>query len=180
VYDYTAFGDRVTVHSGSVIGADGFGYVPKEGKIYKVPQMGNVVIEDDCEIGANSCIDRGTFASTVIGKGTKIDNLVQVAHNVKLGRNVLIAGQTGLSGSVSVGDNTMIGGQVGVADHVRIGNNVKLGAKAGVSGTVEDNKVLLRNPARDPLKTRKLDGILSLLVKNAKKVKTFIRNLPEG
>jgi UDP-3-O-[3-hydroxymyristoyl] glucosamine N-acyltransferase len=179
IYDHTVIGNNVIIHSGAVIGSDGYGFIPKDGKIYKVPQMGRVIIEDDVEVGANTCIDRGTFENTVIGKGTKLDNFIQIAHNVKLGKNVLIAAQCGIAGSATVGDNTMMGGQVGVADHANIGKNVKIGAKAGISGTVRDDEILLRNPARSPLEVRKLDSILSLLVKNAKKVKAFIRKLPE-
>ncbi|MEA3489825.1 MAG: UDP-3-O-(3-hydroxymyristoyl)glucosamine N-acyltransferase [Candidatus Omnitrophota bacterium] len=178
LYEHTVLGNDVTIHAGTVIGADGFGYIPKDGKIYKVPQMGNVIIEDGVEIGANVCIDRGTFDKTVIEKGSKIDNLVQIAHNVKLGKNVLIAAFSGVAGSVTIGENTMIGGQVGIAEHVNIGKNVKLGARAGVSGTVEDGKVLLRNPARSPSDVRKLDGLLCLLIKHSDKFKAFLRKLP--
>ena len=179
VYENTVIGNKVIVHSGTVIGADGFGYIPKEGKIYKVPQMGNVVIEDDVEIGANSCVDRGTFTSTVVGRGTKIDNLVQISHNVKLGRNVIIAGQTGIAGSSTVGDNTMMGGNVGVADHVNVGSNVKIGAKTGVTGHVRDNEIIFGYPHRAAADARKLHGLLSLLLKNARKFRAFLRKLPE-
>lgn len=179
VYDNTVIGNKVIIHSGTVIGADGFGYVPMEGKIYKVPQMGNVVIEDEVEIGANSCVDRGTFTTTVIGRGTKIDNLVQIAHNVKLGRNVLIAAQSGIAGSAAVGDNVMMGGQVGVSDHVSIGNNVKIGAKTGVTSRVGENKVLFGYPYREASEARKLHGLLSLLLRNASKIKALLRELPK-
>ncbi|MGD2279355.1 MAG: UDP-3-O-(3-hydroxymyristoyl)glucosamine N-acyltransferase [Candidatus Omnitrophota bacterium] len=179
VYDQSAIGSNVTIHSGSVIGADGFGYIPKEGKIYKVPQMGIVIIEDNVEIGANACIDRGTFANTVIGKGSKIDNLVQIAHNVKLGRNVIIAGLSGIAGSATVGDNTMMGGNVGVADHVNVGKNVKMAAKTGVHGHVKDNEVIAGYPYRSADDARKLHGFLSILLKHSKKIRAFVRNLPE-
>ncbi|RKY41729.1 MAG: UDP-3-O-(3-hydroxymyristoyl)glucosamine N-acyltransferase [Candidatus Makaraimicrobium thalassicum] len=179
VYDCSVIGDRVIIHSGSVIGADGFGYVPREGKIYKVPQMGNVVIEDDVEIGANSCVDRGTFTSTVIGRGVKLDNQVQIAHNVKLGRNVIIAGQSAVAGSSTVGDNTMLGGQVGITDHVSIGSNVKAGAKTGITGNVKDDKVIFGYPAREVADARKLFALLSLLLKNARKFRALLRNSPD-
>lgn len=179
IYDYTRIGNKVMIHSGTVIGADGFGYVPKDGKIYKVPQLGIVIIEDEVEIGANTCIDRGTFENTVIGKGTKIDNLVQVAHNVKVGKNVFLAGQAGIAGSATIGDNTMLGGQVGVSDHVNVGKNVKAGAKSGIYGSVGDDKTIFGYPYREADEARKLHGLLSILVKHEKKLRKFLRTLPE-
>ncbi|MFH1304841.1 MAG: UDP-3-O-(3-hydroxymyristoyl)glucosamine N-acyltransferase [Candidatus Omnitrophota bacterium] len=155
VREHTRIGRKVIIHPGAVIGADGFGFVRKAGKTYKVPQMGNVVIGDDVEIGANTCVDRGAFASTVIAKGTKIDNLVQIGHNVKIGRNVLIAGQTGISGSVTVGENTMMGGQSGIVDHVTIGANVKIGAKTGVIGNVKDGETVFGYPYRNAAEFKK-------------------------
>jgi len=174
VYEYTVIGSNVAIHAGVVIGADGFGYVPKDGQIFKVPQLGNVIIEDDVEIGANACIDKGTFTSTVVGKGSKIDNLVQLGHNVKLGRNVLLAGQTGIGGSSTVGDNTMMGGQAGISDHIRIGKNAKIGAKSGVSGHVKDGSVLFGYPARDAREYYKHLAFVSWLYKNAGKIKGFL------
>ncbi len=179
IYDQTVIRDKVIVHSGSVIGADGFGYVPRGEKIYKVPQMGNVIIEDNVEIGANTCIDRGTFANTVVGEGTKIDNLVQVAHNTKIGRNVLIAGQTGIAGSCEIGDGTMMGGNVGVADHVRVGKNAKIGAKTGVHGHVPEGKTIFGYPYREADEARKMHALLSLLIKHSRKLRAFLRTLPE-
>jgi UDP-3-O-[3-hydroxymyristoyl] glucosamine N-acyltransferase len=126
-------GNRVLIHSGAVIGADGFGFVKKpEGKYIKFPQIGSVIIEDDVEIGANTCIDRGALGNTVIGSGTKIDNLVQIAHNVKIGKNCVIAAQTGISGSVTIEDNCTIGGQVGFGDHVLVKSGAVIGSQAGV------------------------------------------------
>jgi len=179
VYENTVIGNKVIIHSGTVLGADGFGYIPKDGKIYKVPQMGNVIIEDDVEIGANSCVDKGAFATTVVGRGTKIDNQVQIAHNVKLGKNVMVAGQSGIAGSSTVGDNTMMGGNVGIADHVNVGSNVKIGAKTGVHGHVRDNKVIFGYPYREAADARKLYGLLSLLIKNGRKFRAFLRKLPD-
>jgi len=179
LYDHVVIGSNVCIHAGTVIGADGFGYIPKDGKIYKVPQMRKVIIEDDVEIGSNTCIDRGTFIDTVIGKGTKIDNLVQIAHNVKLDRNVLLAAQVGIAGSTTVGENTMMGGQVGVADHATIGKNVKLAAKSGVSGRVKDNSVLFGYPSRDSQETKRLYRLLSMMTKNKEKLKTFLKTLPD-
>ncbi len=179
IYDHVIIGDRVTIHSGTVIGADGFGYIPKDGKVYKVPQMGTVVIEDNVEIGANTCIDRGTFKNTVIGKEVKIDNLVQIAHNVEVQNNVFIAGLTGIAGSATIGENTMIGGNVGIADHVIVGKNVKIGAKTGVHGHVRDNEVIFGYPYREAGDAKKLYGLLSLLIKHASKFRKLLRDHPD-
>jgi UDP-3-O-[3-hydroxymyristoyl] glucosamine N-acyltransferase len=178
IYSRTKIGDKVIIHAGTVLGADGFGYVPKGEKIYKVPQMGRVIIADGVEVGANSCIDRGTFTSTEIGPGTKIDNLVQIAHNVKLGKNVLIASQTGIAGSTVVGDNVMMGGQVGVSDHAVIGNNVKLAAKSGISGKVNEGKVMFGYPARDAAETKHMYGLMTVLLKYRRELKSFLRKMP--
>jgi len=179
IREYTEIGDRVVIHPGAVIGADGFGFIQKENKSYKVPQLGQVIIGDDVEIGANSCIDRGTFADTVIGNGVKIDNLVQIAHNIKVRKNVLIAALTGIAGSVEIGENAMLGGQVGVADHVKIGANAKIGARSGVTGNVKDNMVVFGYPHREASDARKLHGLLSILLKNSRKLRTFLRTLPD-
>lgn len=179
VYPQTIMGKKVIVHSGAVIGADGFGFVPKDGKIYKVPQAGHVIIGDNVEIGANTCIDRGTFDNTVIGDGTKIDNLVQIAHNAKIGKNVLIAGLSGLAGSCEIGDNTMMGGGVGVSDHVRVGKDVKVGAKTGVHGHVKEGMTVFGYPYREAQEARKLYALLSILVRHSVKLRRFVRNLPD-
>ena len=179
LYARTKLGDKVILHSGVVLGADGFGYVPKGDKIYKVPQLGNVILGDNVEIGANTCIDRGTFDRTEIGSGTKIDNLVQIGHNVKLGKNVLVAAQVGIAGSAVVGDNVMMGGQVGIADHTTIGDNVKLGAKAGISGKVQPGKVLLGYPSRDVTETRHVYSVMTVLLKYRRELKKFLRALPK-
>ena len=179
VYYQTVIGSKVVIHSGSVIGSDGFGYVPKDGKIYKVPQLGNVIIKDNVEIGANTCIDRGTFTTTIIEPFTKIDNLVQIAHNVKINKNVLIAGQSGIAGSSEIGEGTMMGGNVGVADHVKVGKNVKIGAKTGVHGNVRDDKTIFGYPYREAAEAKKLHGLLSLLIKNSGKLRAFLRTLPD-
>ncbi len=134
VYPGTALGDRVIVHAGAVLGSEGFGYVrdSQTGRYVQSPQIGNLAIEDDVEIGANSTVDRGALDETRIRRGTKIDNLVHVGHNVQVGENVVIAAQTGLSGSVTIGNNVIIGGQVGIADHVRIEEGAILGAQCGI------------------------------------------------
>ncbi|MCD4812524.1 UDP-3-O-(3-hydroxymyristoyl)glucosamine N-acyltransferase [bacterium] len=131
-------GNRVILHPGVVIGADGFGFAP-DGETYKkIPQIGNVVIEDDVEIGANTTVDRAALGETRINHGSKIDNLIMIAHNVKIGSNTVIAGQAGISGSTKIGNNAMVGGQVGTAGHIHIGNNTILGAQAGISRDVPD------------------------------------------
>ena len=132
VYPGARIGNRVTLHAGVVIGGDGFGYVFAEGRHCKFPQLGGVVLEDDVEVGCNTAIDRGSLGVTVIGEGTKIDNLVQIAHNVKIGKHCVIAAQTGISGSVSVGDYAVIGGQVGIGDHVVIEEGARVASKAGI------------------------------------------------
>jgi UDP-3-O-[3-hydroxymyristoyl] glucosamine N-acyltransferase len=180
IYGRTKLGEKVIVHSSTVLGSDGFGYVPKGDKIYKVPQMGNVIVGDNVEIGANSCIDRGTFTYTEIGDGTKIDNLVQIAHNVRLGKNVLIASQTGIAGSTVVGDNVMMGGQVGIADHAVIGKDVKLAAKSGISGRVAPGRIMFGYPARDAAETKQMYGLMSTLFRYRLELKRFLRGLPKA
>jgi len=134
IYPGTTIGDRVVVHAGAVLGSDGFGYVrnPATGEYLQSPQQGQLLIEDDVEIGANTTIDRGALDSTVVGHGTKLDNLVHLGHNVRIGRNTVIASQTGISGSSSVGSNVMLGGQVGMGEHAHIGDGVILGGQGGV------------------------------------------------
>ena len=134
IYPGTVIGDRVIVHAGAVLGSDGYGYVrdPATGEYLQFPQQGQLLIEDDVEIGANTCIDRGALDATIIGRGAKLDNLIHLGHNVVVGKNVLIAAQTGISGSTTIGNNAIIGGQVGVGDHAHIGENVILGSQAGV------------------------------------------------
>jgi UDP-3-O-[3-hydroxymyristoyl] glucosamine N-acyltransferase len=147
LYRQTQIGHRVVIHAGTVIGADGFGYVLDEGRHRKVLQLGNVVIHDDVEIGANAAIDRGALGSTIIGEGTKIDNLVHVAHNVVMGRHCMIMGQVGFAGSTRLGDYVVVASQSGVADHVKLGNQVVIGAKSGVMRDVADGGRMLGNPA---------------------------------
>jgi UDP-3-O-[3-hydroxymyristoyl] glucosamine N-acyltransferase len=167
VREEIVIGERVIVHPGSVIGADGFGYVPqKDGTHMKIPQLGTVVIEDDVEIGACSTVDRARFDKTVVGKGTKIDNLVQIAHNVRIGPNCIIAAQTGISGSTELGHNVILGGQVGVADNLKLGDNVMAGAKTGISKSFpQANTVLFWYPAKPVDKARETIASIGLLPK---------------
>ena len=147
VYARSQIGNRVHIHSGTVIGSDGFGYVFDAGQHLKILQIGNVIIHDDVEIGSNACIDRGALGSTVIGRGTKIDNLVQVGHNVAIGRHCLICAQVGISGSSKLEDYVVLGGQAGVAGHITIGRGVKAGGKAGLNADLPAGSVVTGNPA---------------------------------
>ena len=147
IYPKTQIGNRVRIHSGCVVGSDGFGYVMDNGSHRKVPQVGNVIIGDDVELGACVTIDRGALGPTVIGKGSKIDNLVQIGHNVSIGEHAILVSQVGIAGSTKLGNNVILGGQVGVAGHLKIGNNVTIAAKAGVMHDAKDGEKLLGAPA---------------------------------
>ncbi len=175
-------GSRVIIHPGTVIGADGFGYVFEEGRHYKIPQVGGVVIEDDVEIGANVTVDRATTGNTVVGKGTKIDNLVQIAHNVHIGRNVILCGQVGVSGSTTISDGVVLGGQVGVADHASIEAGVMIGAQSGVFGQVKPG-VYSGYPAiphRDWLRSSAIFAKLPELSRKIKQLEEKIEVLERG
>ena len=147
IYDYCVIGDNCIIHSNSVIGSDGFGFQPTKDGYQKIPQLGNVIIKDNVEIGSNCSIDRGTLGSTIIGKGTKIDNLIQIAHNVQIGENNVIAAQAGIAGSTIIGDWNQIGGQVGIVGHIKIGNQVKIQAQSGVNNSAKDGDILYGSPA---------------------------------
>ena len=150
IYEGCKLGNRVTIHAGSVIGADGFGFAPTPDGYDKIPQIGNVVIEDDVEIGANTCVDRSTMGSTFIRKGVKLDNLIQVAHNVEIGQNTVIAAQTGIAGSTKVGQWCMFGGQVGMAGHIHIADQTHVGAQAGITNSVKQpGQTIIGSPAWD-------------------------------
>ncbi len=147
IYDFCVIGNNCIIHSNTVVGSDGFGFQPTNDGYQKIPQLGNVVLEDNVEIGSNCSIDRGTIGSTIIGEGTKIDNLIQIAHNVKLGKNNVIAAQAGIAGSTVIGDWNMIGGQTGIVGHIKIGNQVRIQAQSGVNASVEDGQTLYGSPA---------------------------------
>jgi len=152
IYNRTKLGNRVTIHSNAVIGSDGFGFAPQaDGTYNKIAQIGNVIIEDDVEIGANTTIDRATMGSTFIRKGAKLDNLIQIAHNVDVGAHAVVAAQSGISGSTKLGENSVIGGQVGIAGHLNLGKGTQIGAQAGINFNTEENKQWHGSPAQ-PLK----------------------------
>lgn len=148
LYPGTEVGNRVRIHSGAVIGADGFGYVQNNGLHLKVPQIGSVIIRDDVEIGANVTIDRGALGPTIIGRGTKVDNLVQIAHNVTIGEHCLIVSQAGIAGSTRLGNYVILAGQVGLAGHLKIGNRVSVAAQSGVMNNIPDGEKWLWTPAQ--------------------------------
>ncbi|MDP3352498.1 MAG: UDP-3-O-(3-hydroxymyristoyl)glucosamine N-acyltransferase [Flavobacteriaceae bacterium] len=148
IYSETEIGANCTIHSGAVLGSDGFGFAPSEdGSFKKIPQIGNVILEDYVDIGAGTTIDRATLGSTIIRKGVKLDNQIQIAHNVEIGENTVIAAQTGIAGSTKIGKNCMIGGQVGIVGHIIIGDNVKIQAQSGISRSLKDNEVVQGSPA---------------------------------
>lgn len=148
IYSETVIGNNCTIHAGVIIGSDGFGFAPNEkGEYKKVPQIGNVVIEDNVDIGAGSTIDRATLGSTIIRQGVKLDNQIQIAHNVEVGKNTVIAAQTGIAGSSKVGESCMIGGQVGISGHLNLGNNLRIQAQSGISKNLKDGETVQGSPA---------------------------------
>ncbi|MCX6286319.1 MAG: UDP-3-O-(3-hydroxymyristoyl)glucosamine N-acyltransferase [Bacteroidetes bacterium] len=157
IYRDCIIGNNCTLHSGVIIGSDGFGFAPQSQSDYiKIPQLGNVILEDHVEIGSNTTVDRATLGSTIIRRGVKLDNLIQVAHNVEIGENTVIAAQTGISGSTRIGKNCMIAGQVGIIGHITIADNVKIGAQSGIGGSItEDGAIVMGSPAIDAKKTRR-------------------------
>ncbi len=155
--------DRVIVHPNAVIGSDGFGYAPEKKKWRKIPQSGRVVIEDDVEIGAGVCIDRGAIGDTVVGRGSKLDNLIQVAHNVKIGEDCAFAAQSGFSGSSQIGDRVTMGGQVGMVGHITIGDDAMIAAQSGVAKSVPDKTAVFGSPARPMSEARRINALLGRL-----------------
>lgn len=180
IADKTVIGNNVIIYSGAVIGTDGFGYLRDEnGNHVKIPQIGNVVIEDDVEIGANTCIDRAALGSTVIKKGTKLDNLVQIGHNVQIGEQTAISSQTGVSGSTKIGSYCTFGGQVGLADHIEIGDKVMIGAKSGVSRSIPSNNAYMGIPAKDFKKFTRIEAHIRNIEDYANRIKILEKTIEE-
>lgn len=177
IYTRSQIGKRVRIHSGTVIGSDGFGYVFDSGFHRKVPQIGNVVIGDDVEIGSNVSVDRAALGSTIIGKGTKIDNLVQVAHNVEIGENCILCSQVGIAGSAKLGNYCVLAGQVGIAGHLKIGNQVTIGSKAGVMHNIPDGQQWLGIPAQPDKQAKRVMIAIQRLPELLKKVAEWERKL---
>ncbi|PID28784.1 MAG: UDP-3-O-(3-hydroxymyristoyl)glucosamine N-acyltransferase [Candidatus Cloacimonadota bacterium] len=176
IYAESEIGNNVILHSGVVIGADGFGYILHEGVQQKIPQIGNVILEDDVEIGANSCVDRGTLGPTVIKKGSKIDNLVQVGHNCSLGKNSILCAQVGLAGSTTSGEYVYLGGQVGSAGHLHIGDRAQIAAQSGLAGNVKEDAKLFGTPAVNAMQQKRMVSSLMKLPEFMKTVKKFIKD----
>jgi UDP-3-O-[3-hydroxymyristoyl] glucosamine N-acyltransferase len=167
IYHDCIIGEGCIIHAGTVIGSDGFGFAPQsESEFMKIPQLGNVVLEDHVEIGSNTAIDRATMGSTIIRRGVKLDNLIQIGHNVEIGENTVMAGQTGIAGSTKIGKNCMFGGQVGIAGHIKIASGTKVGAQGGILGDVKkENTIIIGSPAIE--------------IKNFLKSSILFRKLPE-
>jgi len=177
IYPRTQIGKRVRIHAGAVIGSDGFGYVFDSGFHRKVPQVGNVVVGDDVEIGSNTSVDRGALGSTVIGKGTKIDNLVQVGHNVELGDHCILCAQVGIAGSAKLGKYTVLAGQVGIAGHLKIGNQVTIGSKSGVMHNIPDGEKWLGIPAQPDKQAKRIMIAMQRLPDLFKKIAAWEKKL---
>jgi len=180
LYARTQIGNRVFIHAGSVIGSDGFGYVFDQGTHRKVPQIGNVIIHDDVEIGANVTVDRGALGSTVIGKGTKIDNLVQIAHNVVIGEHSILVAQVGVAGSTKLGSYVTLAGQVGLAGHLKIGNQVTVAAQSGVMNHIPDGEKWLGTPAQSDRQMKRIYIALQRLPELLRRVNELEKRLKDA
>ncbi len=179
IYKEIQIGKDVIIHSGAVIGSDGFGFAPDNGKYHKVPQVGTVIIEDDAEIGANTTIDRATMGVTRIGKGTKIDNLVQIAHNVEIAADTVIAAQAGVSGSTKIGRKCQIGGQVGFVGHIELGDESIVGAQSGIAKSFPEKSFITGSPARSIEIVRKTEAYQSKIPDLLKRVKQLEKQMEE-
>jgi UDP-3-O-[3-hydroxymyristoyl] glucosamine N-acyltransferase len=179
IYQGCRLGSNVTIHAGSVIGADGFGFAPNVDGYEKIPQIGIVIIEDNVEIGANTCVDRSTMGATVLRKGVKLDNLVQVAHNVEVGENTVMSAQVGIAGSTKVGSWCMFGGQVGLAGHITIGDHVNLGAQSGVPSSIKPNQTLIGTPPMEPTPYFKSQAIFRRLPDMYKELSALRKEIEE-
>jgi UDP-3-O-[3-hydroxymyristoyl] glucosamine N-acyltransferase len=179
IYEGCVIGDRVTLHAGTVVGQDGFGYATHQGEHHKIPQTGNVVIEDDVEIGSNSVIERAALGSTVIGRGTKTDGLVVVGHGTKLGAHGLLVAQVGIAGSVTIGHHATIAGQVGIAGHLKIGDNVTIAAQAGVMNDIPDQTIVMGAPAMPAAQARRVYLMFTQLPELAERLKEVEQKVEE-
>ncbi len=183
IYARCVIGDNTIIHSGAVIGSDGFGFAPQpNGSYHKIPQLGNVIIEKDVEIGANTTIDRAVMGSTIIHEGVKLDNLVQIAHNVEIGKYTVIASQSGVAGSTNVGEKCVFGGQVGLAGHIKIGNEVKIGAQSGILSSLKEGSEIIGSPAipiRNWYKSSVLFGKLPDMYQQLAQLEKDIKKLKE-
>jgi UDP-3-O-[3-hydroxymyristoyl] glucosamine N-acyltransferase len=175
LYDGTTVGERSIIHSGARLGADGFGYVPEGGGLARVPQVGRCVIEADVEVGANTTIDRGSIGDTVVGRGSKVDNLVQIGHNCRLGRSVIVVSQVGISGSTRVGDGAVLGGQAGIQGHIQIGAGARVGGQAGVIGDIPAGSTVSGYPARPHREAMRIQAALSKLPELVKRIREIER-----
>ncbi len=179
IYQGCQLGNGVTIHAGSVIGADGFGFAPNVEGYEKIPQIGIVVIEDNVEIGANTCIDRSTMGQTIIHRGVKLDNLIQVAHNCEIGENTVMSAQVGVAGSTKVGSWCMFGGQVGLAGHITVGDHVNLGAQSGVPSSLKANQTLIGTPPMEPTPYFKSQAIFRRLPDMYKELSALRKEIEE-
>lgn len=179
IYDECTLGDRVTVHACAVIGQDGFGYATHKGEHHKIPQVGNVIIEDDVEIGSNCVIERASLGSTIIGKGTKMDSLVAVGHNTRVGPHGLLVAQVGIAGSVTIGHHATIAGQSGIAGHLKIGDNVTIAAQAGVINDVPDQTVMMGVPAMPASQARRVYALFLQLPELIERIKELEQKVEE-
>ena len=179
IYSGCKIGNRVIVHFGSVIGSDGFGFMPEDDGYEKVPHIGTVIIEDDVEIGANTCIDRGTIDATIIHKGVKLDNLVHIAHNAEIGANTVMSAQVGIAGSTKIGEWCMFGGQVGVAGHITIGDKVLLGAQSGVPTSIKDGQQLIGTPPMEKVRFFKSHALIKQLPELFKEMNDMRKRIVE-
>ena len=180
VYESCVIGKNCILHSGVVIGADGFGFAPKEdGSFAKIPQLGNVIIEDNVELGANTCVDRAKTDSTIIRSGVKLDNLIQVGHNVQIDSNTVMSAQVGIAGSTKIGSNCFVGGQVGFADHITIGNGCKIGSQSGIDKSVPDGEIRFGSPALPGIKYHRSFSVFRTLPDMAYKLREMEKRLAQ-
>lgn len=179
IYEECVVGDRVIIHANTAIGPDGFGYATNAGLHHKIPQIGNVVIEDDVEIGANCSIDRAALGSTVIGKGSKLNDLIAIGHNTKMGPHCMIVSQVGIAGSATIGHHVTLAGQVGVAGHIEVGDHVTVGAQAGVTNSVPEQSVLLGSPAMPIRQARRVAAVFVQLPELQDRVKKLEQSVEE-